>query len=117
MAIIYYAGADIFLIDPTVADLTSGQAILISIVSIGVGWVIYDRLCKSAFGEDNTRLMIFLYVVLVTMAWGYTQVFTGRAALVHLGAFTATIMSANVFFIIIPNQKIVVDDLIKRKGE
>ena len=112
MAIIYYAGADIFLIDPTVADLTSGQAILISIASIGVGWVIYDRLCKSAFGEDNTRLMIFLYVVLVAMAWGYTQVFTGRAALVHLGAFTATIMSANVFFIIIPNQKIVVDDLI-----
>ena len=112
MAIIYYAGADIFLIDPTVADLTSGQAILISIASIGLGWVIYDRLCKSAFGEDNTRLMIFLYVVLVAMAWGYTQVFTGRAALVHLGAFTATIMSANVFFIIIPNQKIVVDDLI-----
>ena len=112
MAIIYYAGADIFLIDPTVADLTSGQAISISIASIGMGWVIYDRLCKSAFGEDNTRLMIFLYVVLVAMAWGYTQVFTGRAALVHLGAFTATIMSANVFFIIIPNQKIVVDDLI-----
>ena len=45
------------------------------------------------------------------MAWGYTQVFTGRAALLHLGAFTATIMSANVFFVIIPNQKIVVADL------
>jgi uncharacterized membrane protein len=46
------------------------------------------------------------------MAWGYTHVFSGRAALLHLGAFTATIMSANVFFIIIPNQKIVVADLI-----
>ncbi len=46
------------------------------------------------------------------MAWGYTQVFTGRAAFLHLGAFTATIMSANVFFLIIPNQKIVVADLI-----
>jgi uncharacterized membrane protein len=45
------------------------------------------------------------------MAWGYTQVFTGRAALLHLGAFTATIMSANVFMVIIPNQKIVVEDL------
>ena len=56
--------------------------------------------------------MVLLYVVLVAMAWGYTQVFSGRAALVHLGAFTATIMSANVFFIIIPNQKIVVGDLI-----
>ena len=46
------------------------------------------------------------------MAWGYTQLFTGRAAFLHLGAFTATIMSANVFMIIIPNQKIVVADLI-----
>ena len=46
------------------------------------------------------------------MAWGYTQLFTGRAALLHLGAFTATIMSANVFMVIIPNQKIVVADLI-----
>ncbi|MGO8411547.1 urate hydroxylase PuuD, partial [Rhizobium ruizarguesonis] len=57
-------------------------------------------------------LMAVLYVVLVFMAWGYTKLFTGRAALLHLGALTATIMSANVFMIIIPNQKIVVADLI-----
>ena len=56
--------------------------------------------------------MLGLYVILVGVAWGYTQVFSGRAALLHLGAFTATIMSANVFLVIIPNQKIVVADLI-----
>ena len=56
--------------------------------------------------------MVVLFAILVVMAWGYTQLFTGRAALLHLGAFTATIMSANVFLIIIPNQKIVVADLI-----
>ena len=44
---------------------------------------------------------------LVAMSWGYDQIFTGRAALLHLGAFTATIMTANVFFIIMPNQRIV----------
>ena len=55
--------------------------------------------------------MVLLFVILVVMAWGYTQVFTGRAALLHLGAFTATIMSANVFLVIIPNQTIVVADL------
>ena len=49
--------------------------------------------------------------LLVAMAWGYDQIFTGRAALLHLGAFTATIMTANVFFIIMPNQRIVVADL------
>ena len=56
--------------------------------------------------------MLVLYAVVVFMAWGYTQLFTGRAAFLHLGAFTATIMSANVFLVIIPNQKIVVADLI-----
>ncbi len=60
---------------------------------------------------NQTVLMVALFAVLVVMAWGYTQVFTGRAALLHLGAFTATIMSANVFMVIIPNQKIVVADL------
>jgi uncharacterized membrane protein len=50
-------------------------------------------------------------VLLVVMAWGYDQIFTGRAALLHLGAFTATIMTANVFAIIMPNQRIVVADL------
>jgi uncharacterized membrane protein len=45
------------------------------------------------------------------MSWGYNQIFTGRAALLHLGAFTATIMTANVFFQIMPNQRIVVEDL------
>ena len=105
LAVIYYAGADLYLVDPNVLDVSAPVAILISLASIGIGWIIYDLLCKSAIGADNTRLMVLLYFVLVAMAWGYTQVFTGRAAFVHLGAFTATIMSANVFFIIIPNQK------------
>ncbi len=112
LAIVYYAGADLYLVDPTVLDISPMTGVLISLASIGVGWVIYDLLCKSKFGDDNTRLMIFLYFVLVALAWAYTHVFTGRAAFLHLGAITATIMSANVFFVIIPNQKIVVADLI-----
>ena len=111
LVLVYYLGAEFYLIDPEVADITQWQGVLISLLSLGVGWVIYDFLCKSKFGEDNNRLMVLLFGVLVVMAWGYTQVFSGRAALLHLGAFTATIMSANVFMIIIPNQKIVVADL------
>ncbi|WP_226629941.1 urate hydroxylase PuuD, partial [Alloyangia pacifica] len=66
---------------------------------------------KSKLGETPTLLMVLLFGMLVVMSWGYNHVFTGRAALLHLGAFTATIMTANVFFIIMPNQRIVVDDL------
>lgn len=111
MCLVYYVGADLYLVNPEVADIPPLAAIGISMASIALGWVIYDFLCKSRFGDDNTRLMLLLYGVLVLMAFAYTQVFSGRATFLHLGAFTATIMSANVFFIIIPNQKIVVADL------
>ncbi len=111
LVLVYYLGADLYLLDPAVADLTVWQAVLISLASLAVGWVLYDTICKSRFGDDSTRLMLGLYVILVAMAWGYTQVFSGRAALLHLGAFTATIMSANVFMVIMPNQRIVVEDL------
>lgn len=112
MAIVYYAGADLYLIDRNVLDVSAPVAIVISIASIALGWIIYDLLCKSPLGQNDTLLMLVLYGVLVFMSWGYTQLFTGRAALLHLGAFTATIMSANVFLLIIPNQKKVVADLV-----
>ncbi len=111
LILVYYLGAELYLIDPGVADLTVWQAVGISVASLAFGWIAYDLICKSRFGDDNTRLMIGLFVILVGMSWGYTQVFSGRAALLHLGAFTATIMSANVFMIIMPNQRIVVADL------
>ncbi len=111
LVVMYYLGAEFYLIDPAVMDLAVWQAVAISAGSLVFGWLAYDAICKSRVGEDNTRLMLLLYVLLVIMAWGYAQVFSGRAALLHLGAFTATIMSANVFMIIIPNQKIVVADL------
>ncbi|MBV1902217.1 MAG: urate hydroxylase PuuD [Marinosulfonomonas sp.] len=111
LVLVYYLGAELYLVDPNVLDIPVWQAVLISLASLSVGWLAYDAICKSKFGDDNTRLMVLLFFILVAMAWGYTQVFSGRAALLHLGAFTATIMTANVFFIIMPNQRIVVADL------
>ena len=112
LSLVYYLHADLYLIDPNVMDLAVWQAIAISVASLAIGWLVYDGLCRLLVDRSINGLMILLFFVLVVMAWGYTQVFTGRAALLHLGAFTATIMSANVFMIIIPNQKIVVADLI-----
>ncbi|ATU94751.1 urate hydroxylase PuuD [Phyllobacterium zundukense] len=115
LCIVYYAGADLYLIDPHVLDVSRPVAIAISLASIFGGWIAYDLICKSPLGRNDTRLMVLLYFILVFVAWGYTHLFTGRAAFLHLGAFTATIMSANVFMIIIPNQKKVVADLIAGK--
>jgi uncharacterized membrane protein len=111
LVLVYYFGADLYLVDRTVLDVPDWVAIVISLASIGFGWVIYDLLCKSRLGESTYGLMGVLFVILIAMAWGYTHLFTGRAAMLHMGAFTATIMAANVAMIIIPNQKIVVADL------
>jgi uncharacterized membrane protein len=112
LCVVYYGSADLFLIDRNVLDISTPMAIAISLASISIGWLIYDLLCRSPLESNDTLLMLILYGVIVFMAWGYTHLFTGRAALLHLGAFTATIMTGNVFLLIIPNQKKVVADLI-----
>ncbi|MCK0151603.1 urate hydroxylase PuuD [Marivita sp. S6314] len=111
LMIIYWVGGELYLLDPTKADLALWQGILISAGSLTIGWLLYDAMCKSKLADTPTLLMLLLFVILVIMSWGYNQIFTGRAALLHLGAFTATIMTANVFFQIMPNQRIVVEDL------
>ncbi len=112
LVVLYWFGAEFYLIDPTVLDLAVWQAVLISIGSLILGWALYDVLCKSSMGGNTTLLMVLLFAIIVLMALFYTSVFSGRAALLHLGAFTATLMTCNVAMIIIPNQKIVVADLL-----
>ena len=111
LAIVYYGGADLYLIDTEIADINNFQAISISLGSILFGWIIYNSACKSPLGNNSNLLLILLFFFLLFLSWFYTSIFSGRAAFLHLGAITATLMTANVFFIIIPNQKIVVSDL------
>ena len=115
MVVIYWVGGELYLIDSAKSDLELWQAIIISAASLVIGWFIYDFLCKSRFRNNPSLLMVVLFFILVVMGWSYNQIFTGRAVFLHLGAFTATIMTANVFLIIIPNQKIVVDDLFAKR--
>ncbi len=110
LALVYWAGAELYLLAPD-SPLGQWQGIAVSGGSLALGWLIYNRLCKSGMAERPTLLMLLLFVLLTAMGWAYTQVFTGRAMMLHLGAFTATIMTANVFFVIMPNQRIVVADL------
>ena len=115
LSIVYYGGADTFLIDIEILDIAAPLAIAISIFSLASGWLIYNTMCKFFLNGSQTNLMILLFFVLGAVSYAYVQVFSGRAALLHIGAFTATLMSANVFFIIIPNQRIVVADLMAGK--
>ncbi len=112
MMALYYAKADLYLIDPAVLPLTPVQAIAISVGSLAAGLVIYEALCRSSLGRDDRTLAIVGFVLLVFAAWGYTRVFSGRGAFIHVGVLIGTIMVASVAHVIIPNQRKVVDALI-----
>ncbi len=104
-ALIYWYGAEVYLIDPAVADFSAPAAVAIAIAFIAGGWVIYDLLCKSPLANDTRVFAGILLVLTAALAWGLCQLFGGRGAYLHFGAVLGTIMAANVFFVIIPGQK------------
>ncbi|MDY0871065.1 urate hydroxylase PuuD [Dongia rigui] len=112
LALIYYYGAEQNLIDPSVSSLTGSQAILVSLALLAGGWVIYDLLCRSPIGRHTGALACGVFLLVALAAYVATQAFSGRAAYLHVGAFIGTIMAANVFMIIIPNQRKVVKALL-----
>ena len=112
LCVLYYRGADLFLIDPAVMEMPVWAAIAVSAGSLGVGWYVYDRLCRSSLADSDLRLALVGFAFLVAAAFVFAHVFSGRGAMLQVGALIGTIMAANVFLVIIPNQKIVVADLL-----
>jgi uncharacterized membrane protein len=113
LALVYYWGAEIALIDPAVAKLDTWEAIAIGIGFMVVGWLVYDGLCRSAFGQDDAVLGGLLFLFCAIAAWALCHLFSGRGAFLHFGAMLGTIMVLNVYFVIIPGQA----ELVKAKEE
>lgn len=109
---VYYAQASLYLIDPAVMELSAWEASAIGLAGLAGGWIVYDLLCKSPLGKNDNLLALAGFGFVVLMSFVFASVFSGRGALIHTGALMATIMTANVFLVIIPNQKIVVADLV-----
>ena len=105
LATIYYIGPEIFLIDRAKAALSAPQAIALSLAFLVGGWVVYDGLCRSPIGKNASLFAIVWYVVLAAAAYALTHIFSDRAAFLHVGAMIGTVMAANVFIVIIPNQR------------
>jgi uncharacterized membrane protein len=112
LIVTYYWGADLFLVDHTVMDIAPATAIIISLVTLLVCWLGYEALCRSPLGEHETALSLVGFVILVALCYGFTHVFSGRGTFLQIGALVGTIMVANVFVVIIPNQKKVVAALL-----
>ena len=101
LVVLYYLNPDAYLIDPAVADLEPMVAIGVSIGILVVGWLVYDGLCRLLEGRDRL-LALILAAVVIGVAYGASQVFSGRAVYIQVGAMLGTWMAANVFFVIIP---------------
>jgi len=115
LVIVYYLGAELYLIDRSVLELTAPMAAAIAFGSLVVTWLMYEALCRSPLGRHEVALALVGYVFLVALTYGFTHVFSGRGALNQIGALIGTIMVANVFLIIIPNQKKTVAALLAGK--
>ena len=105
LCVTYFAYPQMYLIDPDVADISSTMAVAIAALSLPFGYLIYDLLCRSPIGKNQSALAASGWVLLVAAIYGYTHVFGGRGAFVEIGALVGTIMAANVFVVIIPNQR------------
>ncbi|WP_373503347.1 urate hydroxylase PuuD [Aestuariivirga sp.] len=113
MIVMYYVQAETYLIDPNVEPLTQWQAIGLSVGSLLVGWIVYTALCRSPIGRNTGVLGLCLLAMILAFAYFYTHMFSGRGAFIHIGALIGTLMAANVFMVIIPNQRKITAALLK----
>ena len=110
LAVVYWSDAATYMIDPSVADITPGAAIAISIGTLVAGWLVYDALCR-VLGRNPQVLAAAVALFVLSADFGLFHVFGARAAYIHVGAMIGTIMVANVFFVIIPGQRKMLDQI------
>jgi len=103
--VVYYLNGSSYLVDPNVRALIPLEGILLSLGLLVGAWAVYDLLWSSVLNKYPRMLMLLCFGLLIGIAWWLTTVLSGRAAFLHIGAMMGTIMSANVFFRIIPAQR------------
>jgi len=101
MIVLYYLNADTYLIDKSVADLSTGEAVAISIALLVAAWLVYDALCRLLAARPFVLAAVLLGLTTLA-AWGVGHLFSGRAMYLQIGAMLGTMMVGNVFFVIIP---------------
>ena len=109
LIVVYWARSQSMMVDAAVSSLTPAQAVGLGAASMVVSWLVYDGLCRSPLGKRDALLGVVVFAWLTLLAWGLHRGLGGRAAFVHVGTAIGTIMAANVFFVIIPGQKKMVD--------
>jgi len=108
LSLMFYVGAESYLIDKRIADLSQWQAIGLGLGSIVVGVGSYEILVRTKLKDHGLILGLILMVIATALSYGLTQIFSARGAYMHMGAIIGTIMAGNVFFGIMPSQRALV---------
>ena len=105
LIVVYYLNGGAYLIDPSVQALGLPQAIAISVLGLLTAWVVYHSLW-SVLGTRAPKVAGVLSVAaLLGISFAFTQLFSGRAAYLHVGVLLGTVMTGNVWFVIVPSQR------------
>jgi len=102
---VFYWNAQTYMLDPQVSGISTATAIGIGVLSLFSSWIVYDLLCCSSLSRWEWLLALLIFAWFVVLALGLSTWLSGRAAYIHVGAAIGTIMVANVFRVIIPAQK------------
>ncbi len=108
LTLIYYFGAESYLIDPSVAKLDQWQAVAIGLGFIFGSYLFYEIICLSPLGQNSYLVAAMLAFVGAILAFALTHTFSGRGAYIHFGAIIGTLMVGNVFRVIMPSQRALV---------
>lgn len=107
LLVVFYLNPSLYLIAPS-STMAPATAIAIGIGSLIAGYMAYHFLSDSALGKRPALLGAVLFILLIAAAYGFSTIFSGRAAYLHVGAIIGTIMVGNVFFTIMPAQRALV---------
>ncbi|MGE0496101.1 MAG: urate hydroxylase PuuD [Vulcanimicrobiota bacterium] len=110
LAVVYYLTGGAYLVDPQVADIGTGTAVVISLATVFLSWLVYDTLWQTLGKKSVPAGTAISLSLLLGLAYGLCHTFSGRAAYIHLGAILGTIMVANVWIRILPGQQKMLDD-------
>ena len=114
LIIVYYLNAESIMIDKNVNNISPLYAIIISLIFLFGSWFIYDILCKSKLINNTVLFSLLCLFLAIILSFLLTKIFGSRAAYIHVGACLGTIMAANVFRVIIPSQKNMVNAALEK---
>lgn len=112
---LFYTRGGTLLLDPAKTDLPAHMGAVISLCSLIGGWLFYDLVWRSPLKDKQLLGLLLSFATLIGYGIWLNTVFNGRAVYLQLGAMMGTMMSANVFFHIMTNQKKMMDALLEGK--